>query len=58
MIIVSEIQERLIVFQMSHWQLVLQIGELKQLTIRREIRCERDRETSITSDGKNWIQFE
>ena len=56
----SQIQERSIVFQMPHWQLVLQIGELEQLTIRSEIQCERDWEKFIISVGKNWrnkIQF-
>ena len=36
----------------------LQKGELEQLTIRGESRYERDRAKSITSDGKNQIQFE
>ena len=43
--------------QMLHSQLVLHIGELEQLTIRSDSRHERDREKSITSSGKNQIQF-
>ena len=54
----SQIRELLIVFQMLHSQLVLQIGELEQLTIRSESRCGRDWEKFITSDGKNRIPFE
>ena len=54
----SQTQDLLIVFQMLHSQLVLQIGELEQLTIRSESQCERDREKFITSSGKNRIQFE
>ena len=49
------IQELLIVSQMLHLQLALQIGELEQLTIRSENQCERDRERFITSSGKNLI---
>ena len=51
-------QELLIVSQMLHLQLALQIGELEQLTIRSESQCERDRERFITSSGKIWISFE
>ena len=51
-------QELSIVSQMIHLQLALQIGELEQLTIRGEIRCERDRERFITSSGKNRIPFQ
>ena len=58
MIVDSQIRELLIVFQMLHSQLVLQIGELEWHTIRAESQCERDWEKSITSDGKNRIQFE
>ena len=58
MLIDSQIQEHSTIFQMPRWQLVLQIGELGWLTIRSESQCERDQEQSITSDGKNWIQFE
>ena len=54
----SQIQEHSIVFQMPHWQLALQIGELEQLTIQSESQCERNLEKSITSNGKNRIQFE
>ena len=45
----------LIVSQMLHLQLALQIGELEQLTIQSENQCERDRERFITSSGKNLI---
>ena len=48
-------QERSILFQMLHPQMVLQIEELEQLTIRSESQCEGDREKSITSRGKNRI---
>ena len=51
-------QELSIVSQMLHLQLALQIGELEQLTIRSENRCERDWEKFITSNGKNLIPFE
>ena len=42
-------QELSIVSQMLHLQLALQIGELEQLTIQSESRCERDREKFILS---------
>ena len=45
-------QELLIVSQMLHLQLALQIGELEWLTIRSENRCERDQERFITSSRK------
>ena len=48
-------QELLIVSQMLHLQLALQIGELEQLTIRSESQCESTRERFITSSGKNLI---
>ena len=48
-------QELSIVSQMLHLQLALQIGELEQLNIRSESRCERDWERFITSSGKIWI---
>ena len=48
----------LIVSQMLHLQLVLQIRESEQLTIQSENRCERDQERFITSSGKSQIPFE
>ena len=51
-------QELSIVSQMLHLQLALQIGELEQLTIQSENRCERDWERFITSSGKNLIPLE
>ena len=49
------IQELLIVSQMLHLQLALQIGELEHLIIPSKNRCERDRERFIISSGKNLI---
>ena len=43
---------------MLHLQLTSQIGELEQLTIRSENRCERDQGRFITSSGKNLIPLE
>ena len=54
----SRFLELLIVSQMLYPQLALQIGELEQLTIQIESRCERDQERFITSSGKNLIPFE
>ena len=48
-------QELLIVSQMLHLQLALQIGELEQLTIQSESQCEKVRERFITSSGKSRI---
>ena len=54
----SHLRELSIVFQKLHPQLDLQIEELELLIIRSENQWERNRERFITSNGKNWIQFE
>ena len=54
----SQFRELLIVSQMLHPQLALQIGKSEELTIRSENQCERDREKFITSSGKNLIPLE